>query len=259
MTPADASPMPKKTARLWFRHPVAIFVGLWLLSALLIWQLFAQTELDAWATGLYVGRVGEQAIGFPLKEHWALTKLSHLWVKRLCILSGVIAGAGWVASWWWVRFREWRWPGGFVLLAMSLSPSLIGLIKRHSHHTCPWDLTQYGGTWQKYALFDTVPELSGPGRCLPGGHASSGFALLAFYFVARAARLPHAWLYAAAALIIGFAMGWAQIMRGAHFLSHNVWSLWWTIGIQTLAYVGMTHWAQRKGRSLAAPPGMLSR
>jgi membrane-associated PAP2 superfamily phosphatase len=28
------------------------------------------------------------------------------------------------------------------------------------------------------------------------------------------------------ALVFGTAMGWSQMMRGAHFLSHNLWTLW---------------------------------
>ncbi|MDZ4211286.1 MAG: hypothetical protein U1C59_06195, partial [Methylotenera sp.] len=27
-------------------------------------------------------------------------------------------------------------------------------------------------------------------------------------------------------LVLGFIMGWAQMMRGAHFLSHNLWTAW---------------------------------
>jgi membrane-associated PAP2 superfamily phosphatase len=27
-------------------------------------------------------------------------------------------------------------------------------------------------------------------------------------------------------LILGFAMGWGQMMRGAHFMSHNLWTAW---------------------------------
>jgi membrane-associated PAP2 superfamily phosphatase len=28
------------------------------------------------------------------------------------------------------------------------------------------------------------------------------------------------------ALVLGFSMGWAQMMRGEHFLSHNLWTAW---------------------------------
>ncbi|EMU16832.1 hypothetical protein ABNIH16_20160, partial [Acinetobacter baumannii ABNIH16] len=34
-------------------------------------------------------------------------------------------------------------------------------------------------------------------------------------------------------ILLGFMMGWAQMMRGAHFLSHNLWTGWvvWAINI----------------------------
>ena len=71
-----------------------------------------------------------------------------------------------------------------------------------------------------------MPGNIAPGRCFPSGHASGGFALLAFHFALRDtdARASRFWLVAALAL--GTMMGWSQMMRGAHFMSHVVWSAW---------------------------------
>src|SRR5690606_16500174 len=67
---------------------------------------------------------------------------------------------------------------------------------------------------------------AGPGLCWPGGHASGGFALAAAYFVLRDSR-PHSarWMLAIG-LLFGCVMSIVQMVRGAHFLSHNLWSLW---------------------------------
>ena len=69
-------------------------------------------------------------------------------------------------------------------------------------------------------LSDELPR----GHCFPAAHASSGYALVAFYF---ALRERHA-AWARCALLIGLATGLlfgiAQQARGAHFLSHDVWS-----------------------------------
>ena len=46
------------------------------------------------------------------------------------------------------------------------------------------------------------------------------------FFAFRKAAPKRAYFYLGAGLILGFAMGWAQMMRGAHFLSHNLWTAW---------------------------------
>ncbi|RYE95440.1 MAG: hypothetical protein EOO41_05650, partial [Methanobacteriota archaeon] len=61
--------------------------------------------------------------------------------------------------------------------------------------------------------------------CFPAGHASAGYAWVALYFCALALRpawrMPALWMGIAAGLLFGI----AQQLRGAHFLSHDLWSL----------------------------------
>ena len=230
--------------------------GFWLLSGLLIWWLFWQWPIDAWTIAPFyqAGR----AQPFAWREHWALAKLSHHTVKHVVILIGVVLFVAWLASFYRARLQAWRWPAAYVLLAMMFSPSVIGLLKSLSAHACPWNLSAYGGSSIEFALFAPVPEHVGTGKCLPAGHSAGGFSLFAFYFVARQAGLKHAPLYACAALLLGMSMGLAQMMRGAHFLSHNVWSAWITVGVQGGLFMLMNAWANRRGHTLAAAKGMLS-
>ncbi|HEY6125022.1 MAG TPA: phosphatase PAP2 family protein, partial [Steroidobacteraceae bacterium] len=59
-------------------------------------------------------------------------------------------------------------------------------------------------------------------QCFPGAHASSGYALFAFYFVFRdRSRRVARWLLAAA-IAVGVAFSIGQEARGAHFLSHDL-------------------------------------
>ncbi|QNM95305.1 phosphatase PAP2 family protein [Chitinimonas koreensis] len=64
------------------------------------------------------------------------------------------------------------------------------------------------------------------GGCFPAGHATTGFGLfgLVLYWYGRAAWSTRlAWL---AAFACGLALGIGQQWRGAHFLSHTLWSAW---------------------------------
>lgn len=68
-------------------------------------------------------------------------------------------------------------------LLFGLGPLVIGILKATSAHSCPWDLVEYGGKALNYVLMDTAPPGAGPGHCFPGGHASSGFAVMALFFL----------------------------------------------------------------------------
>jgi membrane-associated PAP2 superfamily phosphatase len=95
-----------------------------------------------------------------------------------------------------------------------------------SMHACPSDLSLYGGDLPLLGLLAHMPAGIKAGHCFPGGHASGGFALMAFYFAFRESKPYFARAMLFLGLFVGFAMGWAQIMRGEHFLSHNLWSAW---------------------------------
>lgn len=72
----------------------------------------------------------------------------------------------------------------------------------------------------------------GPGHCFPSGHAVAAFAFFGVYFFWRARRPALARLALAGVFALGIAFGWAQWVRGAHFVSHTLWSAWlcWVIG-----------------------------
>jgi membrane-associated PAP2 superfamily phosphatase len=117
-------------------------------------------------------------------------------------------------------------PYFLAFVGMVVSTSVVAIFKSMSIHGCPNDLSVYGGNLPLLKLFDDLPVGVKAGHCFPGGHASGGFALMAFYFAFRDSNRKFAEVALALALVLGFAMGWAQMMRGEHFLSHNLWSAW---------------------------------
>jgi membrane-associated PAP2 superfamily phosphatase len=136
----------------------------------------------------------------------------------------------WLASYKWATFKPQRWQNGYFIGLVLISTSLIGILKSQSAHACPWDMTLA-------TAHDFFWDLSASaGHCFPGGHAATGFALFVGYFVYRLNEPKRAWFYLLAALILGFVMGWAQMMRGAHFLSHNLWTAWVIWLVNVLAY-----------------------
>ena len=164
---------------------------------------------------------------FLLRDNWYLAELNHRYVKDLIILVYASFFIIWLASFKVEKFKPLRWTYGYFFCMVILSTSIIGLLKSQSAHACPWNITiptSQGFFWDFSAS---------KGHCFPGGHASTGFALMAGYSVFRQSNRKRAYFFLVSGCILGFAMGWAQMMRGAHFLSHNLWTAWiiWLVNV----------------------------
>lgn len=83
------------------------------------------------------------------------------------------------------------------------------------------------------------PAPANPGRCRPGGHASAGFSLLALFFVLRDRRPRAARIALVVALGLGSLFSLGRMLQGAHFLSHNLWTLLinWVICVLTYRWL----------------------
>lgn len=164
----------------------------------------------------------------------------HAWALQSSpVVQGVIHEGGRQASKWaWYAvavclltalahrpLSSWRMPLAYLLLSTLLSTALVAAMKRGTHMDCPWDLLRYGGEKAYYGLFARRPVGMGSAGCFPAGHASAGYAWVALYFFSLATRPQGRWWGLASALVIGLVFGIAQQLRGAHFLSHDLWAL----------------------------------
>jgi membrane-associated PAP2 superfamily phosphatase len=120
-------------------------------------------------------------------------------------------------------------------LLMGLGALVVGALKSISHHSCPWDLVEYGGKAVSYLCsarlgrqwsWALLPRWS----CLQRLYGDG----LVFAFWRDRPRL--AWCFVALGVVLGLAMGYGQVMRGAHFFSHNLWAGWWVWFSQVVVY-----------------------
>ncbi|BFO09306.1 phosphatase PAP2 family protein [Serratia rubidaea] len=146
---------------------------------------------------------------FPWQHNVWLDVINHRLLK-----IGVIA-ASVLALLWGIYRRHARLI--LCMLLVGVGPLVVGLLKAFSAHSCPWDLVQYGGQAMSFPLFGALPANPGPGRCFPGGHASSGFAVMALFFLFYPRRPNVAYACWGAGIVLGLLMGFGQVMRGAHF------------------------------------------
>lgn len=193
---------------------------------------------------------------FPWRHAWLTETFSHVILKEL--LTAAAVGVILVAM-----LDTWR-PRGtrdglarlrlrVVALSALFVPLVISMLKQASVAHCPWDLARYGGSEPYLRLFDALPFGVQAGHCLPAGHASSALWLVSLCVYWMPLRFGAARGVAAAALAFGGAVGWMQQLRGAHFLTHTLWSIWIACAI-VLALVLVLQWqALRRLRQLLAP------
>ncbi|WP_058913042.1 phosphatase PAP2 family protein [Entomohabitans teleogrylli] len=220
----------KALYRLPVRFYVYQFAGL-LVTGLLFTALSRYEGLDRLICDFWYDAASHS---FPLQHNRWLDLLNHRLLKDLVIATGAVA-----LLYGLVR-RQPRLVA--VALLMGTGALAVGILKATSHHSCPWDLLEYGGKALSYPLFDAVPANSGPGRCFPGGHASSGFIVMAGFFAFWRERRRLAWSFFAGGIALGMLMGFGQVVRGAHFLSHNLWAGWWVWFSQVAMYGIATTW-----------------
>ena len=129
--------------------------------------------------------------------------------------------------------RAERWQALAVVLG---GLTVVPLLKRASSTSCPWDLAEFGG--QAAYVSHWLPGVAdgGPGHCFPSGHAVAAFAFFALYFHWRPHQPARARAWLAATLAAGAVFGAAQVVRGAHFASHVLWSAWICWALATTAY-----------------------
>ena len=161
---------------------------------------------------------------FPWREQWFITGFIH----RFGRLPATLIFLGFAIAWMLqirnrnvIRFAQM----GFVCTTMLVCFAVVTLIKRGSNSACSWDLVEFGGRYPHLSWFGALPPAISPGHCWPAAFSMSGFVLFALYFyLYDCARARFATLALVFIVIYANALGFVQVMRGAHGLSHQLWT-----------------------------------
>lgn len=162
---------------------------------------------------------------WALQNHYLTSAVLHDGAKSVgrVVIAGLLGAA--LVSIWHPRLRTWRRPLWYLVVAIPGSVALVGWLKRSGWGLCPWDMVRYGGDQPVgIAYFAALPGQTDTGRCLPAGHAAGGYALLALYFALLQVRPQWARRGLAVGIGAGLLLGVDQQLRGAHFLSHDLWT-----------------------------------
>ncbi|MFD2368215.1 phosphatase PAP2 family protein [Pseudoduganella sp. GCM10020061] len=213
----------------------------------LIWWIGRYTDVDlALADAAFDMRLH----AFPWRDAWLADRFNHVILKWLMLLAAAFCvGRAAVDAFAPQRSRTPldRVRMRIVALSAICVPLVISLLKQASSSHCPWDLARYGGEQPYVRIFESLPAGAVAGHCLPAGHASSALWLvsLAVYWLPGSAGAARRAAFVGIAL--GAAMGIGQQLRGAHFLTHTLWSVW----IACLVVVMLTALVQAHARRFA--------
>jgi membrane-associated PAP2 superfamily phosphatase len=225
--PGAPRPPMVDTRRYAALHLVVVPLGL----ALIAWTC-QHTRVDMALSRLFVDPATDH---FLWRDSAALDVLGHQAARGVPFLVAALAIAAGLAGSALPALRPWT-P---ILLAvgatMLLGPLAVAVLRTVTTQHCPADLQSFGG------VVDYAAERSAPfwasspasaGHCLPSGHASSGYALLALYFAGWAAGQPRwRWRGLAIGIAAGLLFSIVRIMQGAQFASATLWSavVDWTV------------------------------
>lgn len=195
------------------------------LAAIALLVAFHLTQVDLRLASAWYDPVHRT---WPWRYAWITKYGIHRYLKVFEIVLGVLA--------WCIALRANRARDGFLgthrrrLWCIAVSfvavPVVIGLLHRFSPMHCPWDVADFGGHAAYFDLLREPPTGVPIGRCFPAAFVSSGSWLLAAAWLRYPERPRVSIAIGLVALAWAFALGWVQQMRGAHFLSHTLWSLW---------------------------------
>jgi membrane-associated PAP2 superfamily phosphatase len=241
--PEANMPSPE-TGAFWRRH--ALWPALLFGAAFpIIWT----THLDRLlADSLFYDRTLHEWIGAGT---WWAVDLIHTgggWIVRAI---GITALLTFLLGFKLSRLRRWRLDAAYLTLALILIPSVVGALQIVTNVDCPRDLDGYGGDRPFVSLLGDRPDDLPHAKCFPGSHASSGFALLAVYFLLRDRRPRAARWSLAGVILLGMVFSFGQQARGAHFLSHDLASA----AIAWFISLALWHWLLRRRIGAKAPEG----
>ena len=223
---APRSPM-LDTRRYVALHLVVVPLGL----ALIAWTC-QHSRLDMALARLFVDPATDH---FLWRDSAALDVLGHQAARGVPFLVAALAIAAGLAGFAMRALRPWTPILLTIGAAMLLGPLAGALLRTMTTQHCPADLQSFGG------VVDYVAERSGPfwasspasaGHCLPSGHASGGYALLALFFAGWAAGQPRwRWRGLAIGIAAGLLFSVVRIVQGAQFASATLWSavVDWTV------------------------------
>lgn len=200
------------------------------------------TGLDLWAAALFIGDTAQvHAV------HWWWVKLINAYVPAAFRVVVLIAFVAWLVLALRQRATQWKLVLAFVVLGITVGPGLVvnSGFKDNWQRARPYQVQPFGGT-QQFTRAAVMTDQCDNNCSFVSGHVACGFFLASMMLVDRRRRV----LWGVAGVGSGFAIGFARMADGAHWLSDVLWaapitlvSSWlvWMLLVRLYTQKGGTH------------------
>jgi len=192
------------------------FQGVMLVSLLLALLPTLWTGLDLQAAALFAGDTA------PVHAvNWWWVEWINAYVPTVFRYLLALAFVGWLAATALPRWRHWRMPLAFVVVAGILGPGAVVNwgFKDNWQRARPYQVENFGGT-QKFSRAAVPTDQCDANCSFVSGHVACGVFLVSLGLVHR--RRHHRW--AAAGVLAGLVIGFSRMADVAHWLSDVLWA-----------------------------------
>jgi membrane-associated PAP2 superfamily phosphatase len=167
-----------------------------------------------------------QGGSWAYRESWLLEQLLHRGGRSLSVAFGLLVLLSIIASLFVKDLKKYRRSLSYLFVSAATASIVVSLLKSATHVDCAWDLVRYGGLRDYIGLFEPRPSGRDYGQCFPAGHASAAYCWFGLFFLARQ-YYPGKQIHTLVVVVFfGVIFGVAQQLRGAHFVSHDLWTVW---------------------------------
>lgn len=198
---------------------VAGMAAIWLVFTLLLEQF---TNIDILFSDMIYDFSAKQWL-IPYSLHQKLNPIFYDGAKHFVAFCGTLCVLYMIYSFFKPQYRCRFSAALTVLLCTIIIPTSVGQLKKISNFYCPNQLEHYDHRYPYAKVFESYPSDFSPehrGRCFPGGHATGAYALMSLCFFFR--RRKNQLIAVSSAFFLAAVNGSYQLLRGEHFISHNL-------------------------------------
>jgi membrane-associated PAP2 superfamily phosphatase len=192
------------------------------LSLVLTGIMFEYSGFDIWWISHFYDY---QTRSWPFRDHWLFETVIHEWGRYFDMGAAGLWLVFFFLTFFLKPLKTFKKPLIYFLVSSATGPLIVGAGKHLTHIYTPWDLKIFSGTLPYIRLLDPVPGGMPIGEAFPAGHASGGYAFFSLYILMRHLGSPHRIYGLIFALGLGLIFGIGQQVRGAHFPSHDLFTL----------------------------------
>jgi lipid A 4'-phosphatase len=162
----------------------------------------------------------------------------NLYVPALFRIGLALCFVGWLVVTFGKRWKTWRLPLAFVVLAGIMGPGVVvnAVFKEHWQRARPYQVEDFGGA-QQFTRAAIITDQCNNNCSFVSGHVACGFFFATLLLVHRRRQATWAVVGTAAGLVIGF----ARMSDVAHWFSDVLWAYPITLATSWLVWRGLVY------------------